>query len=59
MSYRITLRWEGEEIFKRVFALHGPVIARETLSNSISFATLSGKAIEVADLALKLEVTKE
>jgi len=59
VSDRITLRWEGEEIFKRVFALHGPVIARETLSNSISFATLSGEAIEVADLALKLEVTKE
>jgi len=59
VSDRIALKWDGEEIFERIFALHGPVIARETLSNSISFATLEGEAIEVADTALKLEVTKE
>ncbi|NMA22085.1 MAG: isoleucine--tRNA ligase [Spirochaetales bacterium] len=59
VSDRISLRWDGEEIFGRAFEVHGPTIARETLSNSISFATLDTEAIDVADLELKLEVRKD
>ncbi len=59
VSDRIALQWDGEQLFAEVFAVHGPTIAHETLSNSISFATLEGEALEVADMALKLAVSKE
>ena len=58
VSDRIALRWEGEEIFSQVFASHGQTIARETLSNSITSATLDCEVYEVADLPLKIEVTR-
>jgi isoleucyl-tRNA synthetase len=59
VSDRIKLFWEGGEVLQAVFSEHGPAIARETLSNSIAFATLDSVAVDCADHPLKLRLDKE
>lgn len=59
VSDRITLKYDGDEVVKQVFDNFGSVIAKETLSNSITFATLEGDGFECGDRSVKLEVTKD
>jgi len=46
-------------VVKRVFEHFGQTIAKETLSNSMSFATLDGEAIDCGDHMVRLAVEKE
>ena len=59
VSDRIRLTWDGDDVVKRVFEHFGQTIAKETLSNSMSFATLDGEAIDCGDHMVRLAVEKE
>jgi isoleucyl-tRNA synthetase len=59
VSDRIRLTWDGDEVIKQVFEHFGPTIAKETLSNSMSFATLDGEAIDCGDHLVRLFVEKD
>jgi len=60
VSDRITLTYDGDDVVKQVFANFGATIAKETLSNSLTFATLDTvEAIECGDHLVRLAVAKE
>ncbi|MDD4451029.1 MAG: isoleucine--tRNA ligase, partial [Sphaerochaeta sp.] len=59
VSDRIRLTWDGDDVVKHVFEHFGQTIAKETLSNSMSFATLDGEAIDCGDHMVRLAVEKE
>ncbi|MDT4761397.1 isoleucine--tRNA ligase [Sphaerochaeta sp. PS] len=60
VSDRIVLTYDGDEVVQKVFANFGETIARETLSNTITFATLeSVEAVECGEHMVRLAVAKE
>ena len=60
VSDRIILTYDGDEVVKQVFANFGSTIAKETLSNSLTFATLENvEAIECGDHMVRLVLAKE
>ena len=59
VSDRIELSYDGDEVVQRVFANYKDTIASETLSNSITFATLEGEGVECGDHLVRLSVVKE
>lgn len=60
VSDRIRLTYDGDEVVQRVFENFGTSIAQETLSNSITFATLENvEATECGDHLVRLAVAKD
>ncbi len=59
VSDRIRLLWDGDETIARVFENYGATIAKETLSNSLSFGTLSTEGIDCGDHVVRLYAEKE
>ena len=60
VSDRIHLTYDGDETVQQVFEIFGATIAKETLSNSLTFATLENvEATECGDHMVKLSVAKD
>lgn len=60
VSDRIRLIYDGDEVVQQVFANFGSTIAKETLSNSLTFATLENvEAVECGDHLVRLDVAKD
>ena len=60
VSDRIVLVYDGDEVVQRVFENFGTTIAKETLSNSVTFATLENvEAVECGEHMVRLSVAKE
>ena len=60
VSDRIRLTYDGDEVVQRVFENFGTSIAQETLSNSVTFATLENvEATECGDHLVRLAVAKD
>ena len=59
VSDRIRLTYDGDEVVVRVFENFGQTIAKETLSNSVSFSTLEGDGFDCGDHIVRLRVEKD
>ncbi len=60
VSDRIRLTYDGDEVVQQVFANFGETIAKETLSNTLSFARMENvEAIECGDHLVRLAVAKD
>ncbi|WP_332448387.1 isoleucine--tRNA ligase [Sphaerochaeta sp.] len=59
VSDRIRLTWDGDEMIARVFEHYAQTIAKETLSNSVRFGTLSTENIECGEYVVRLSVEKD
>ncbi len=60
VSDRIRLTYDGNEVVQQVFANFGETIAKETLSNTLSFARMEDvEAIECGDHLVRLAVAKD
>jgi isoleucyl-tRNA synthetase len=60
VSDRINLTYDGDDVVRQVFANFGSTIAKETLSNSLTFATLVHvEPVECGDHLVRLAVAKE
>ena len=60
VSDRINLTYDGDDVVRQVFSNFGSTIAKETLSNSLTFATLVHvEPVECGDHMVRLAVAKE